>query len=157
MSYSSIFHPLHKGHVQGSISNARGTFEPKNHASSHLQPQNLAKNVTWVAKKQPKIYCFAIFAKRQIKPLITVDHGRCCNNTLPRGGVYWKIRPLRQFAPRGLRDCPRAILGAEGCKLPRGAYFPIHPDSRQCIVILFSRAGVYWKLPFQQPECIDSI
>ena len=21
-----------------------------------------------------------------------------CNNTLTRGGVYWKIRPLRQFA-----------------------------------------------------------
>ena len=21
-----------------------------------------------------------------------------CNNTLPRGGVYWKIRPLRQVA-----------------------------------------------------------
>ena len=58
-----------------------------------------------------------------------------CNNTLPRGGVYWKIRPLR----------------AEGCKLPRGAYFPIHPNSRQCIAILFSRAGVYWKLPFKQP------
>ena len=22
--------------------------------------------------------------------------------------MYWKIRPLRQFAPRGPRDCPRA-------------------------------------------------
>ena len=21
---------------------------------------------------------------------------KCCNNTLPRGGMYWKIRPLRQ-------------------------------------------------------------
>ena len=49
MSDSSIFHPLHRGRVQRSISNARGTFEP------HLQPQNLAKNVTLVAKKQPKI------------------------------------------------------------------------------------------------------
>ena len=34
-----------------------------------------------------------------------------CNNTLPRGGVYWNIRPLRQFASRGLRDCPRAKPG----------------------------------------------
>ena len=48
--------------------------------------------------------------------------GMWCNNTLTRGGVYWNIRPLRQFAPRGLRDCPRAKPGAisraEGCKLP---------------------------------------
>ena len=36
-------------HVQGSISNARRTFEPKTHPSSPLKPQNLAKNVTWVA------------------------------------------------------------------------------------------------------------
>ena len=36
-----------------------------------------------------------------------------CNNTLPRG-VYWKIRLLRQFAPRGPR-----ISRSEGCKLPR--------------------------------------
>ena len=50
---------------------------------------------------------------------------------------------------------PKAISRAEGCKLPRGAYFPIHPDSRQCIAILFSRAGVYWKLPFIQPGCIE--
>ena len=61
------------------------------------------------------------------------------NNTLPIGGVYWKIRPLRQFSPRGPKD-----LRAEGRKLPRGAYFPIHPDLRQCIAILFSRARVYW-------------
>ena len=32
---------------------------------------------------------------------------------------------------------PEAISSAEGCKLPRGAYFPIHSDSRQCIAILF--------------------
>ena len=32
-----------------------------------------------------------------------------------------------------------------------------HPDSRQCIAILFSRAGVYWKLPCRQLGCIDSI
>ena len=61
--------------------------------------------------------------------------GKDCNNILPRGGVYKKIRPLRQFAPRG----PRAILRAGG------AYFPSHPDSRQCIAILIYRAGVYWK------------
>ena len=48
-----------------------------------------------------------------------------CNNKLPRGGMYWKIRPLRQsWGPRGAN-----------CR--GGAYFPIHPDSRQ---------WVYWKL-----------
>ena len=25
----------------------------------------------------------------------------------------------------------------EGCKLPQGAYFPIHPTSRQCIITIF--------------------
>ena len=33
---------------QGSISNTRGTFEPKTPTSSNLEPQNLAENVTWV-------------------------------------------------------------------------------------------------------------
>ena len=37
---------------------------------------------------------------------------------------------------------PEAISGAEGCKLPIGAYFPIHPDSRQCIDILFQGGSV---------------
>ena len=44
----------------------------------------------------------------------------------------------------------------EGCI---GKYAPeaiSRADSRQCIAILFSRAGVYWKLPFKQPGCIDS-
>ena len=30
---------------------------------------------------------------------------------------------------------PEAISRAEGCKLPKGVYFPIHPDSRQRIAI----------------------
>ena len=29
---------------------------------------------------------------------------------------------------------PRAISQASGCKLPQGAYVPIHPSSRQCII-----------------------
>ena len=81
------------------------------------------------------------------------------NNTLPRGGMYWKIRPpedreicrSRDFAPRGPRDCPRAKpegnLEGRGVQNPcwgksrgpRKAYFPIHPNSRQCIDILFYR------------------
>ena len=51
---------------------------------------------------------------------------------------------IGKYAPLG----PQAISRASGCKVPMGAYFPIHPDSRQCIAILFSRAGVYWKLPW---------
>ena len=44
-----------------------------------------------------------------------------------------------------------AISGAEGCKLPRGAYFSILPGSRQRIHIIFCISGVYWKLnPKQQ-------
>ena len=42
-----------------------------------------------------------------------------CNITLSRGGMCWKIHPLRQFAPRG----PRAISMVEGCKLPKGRIF----------------------------------
>ena len=59
-------------------------------------------------------------------------------NTLSRGGRYWKICPL---------------LG--NLKGPRAAYFPIHPNSRQCIDILYSRAGVYWKLRTKQLGSID--
>ena len=74
--------------------------------------------------------------------------------------MYWKIhspRPKRfpkggDFAPRGPRDCPRAISRAEGCKIPawgksrgpRWVYFPMHPDSRQCTDILSELAGKYW-------------
>ena len=39
------------------------------------------------------------------------------------------------FAPRGPRDCPRAISRAK----------------------FFSKTGVYWKLPFKQLGCIESI
>ena len=31
---------------------------------------------------------------------------------------------------------PRAISLASRCKLPQGAYFPIHPSSRQCIITI---------------------
>ena len=86
-----------------------------------------------------------------------------CIRTLPRGGMYWEIHP------RGPRDFPRAwilhpeareisrgrspreISRAEGCKIhargksrgPRGMYFPMHPDSRQCTSILSALAGKY--------------
>ena len=50
-----------------------------------------------------------------------------CNNTLPRGGMYWKIRPLRQFAPQGPRDYPRAKpegnLVGRGVKIAEGGIF----------------------------------
>ena len=59
-----------------------------------------------------------------------------CNKTLSRGGVYWKF---------------------PGPLWPLGANFPIHPDSRQCIAILFSKAGVHWKLPFKQSRYVDSL
>ena len=42
-------------------------------------------------------------------------------------------------------NCPKG-------KLPRGAFFPCHPDLRQCI--LFSRARVYWKLDPKEPGSI---
>ena len=56
-----------------------------------------------------------------------------CNNTLPRGGMYWKIRPPRieRFAEAGIlhpeaREIARgrslrAISRAEGCKIPAEA------------------------------------
>ena len=82
-----------------------------------------------------------------------------CIRTLPRREINWEILPprtkrfpkSRDFAPRGPRDCPRAILRAEGCKIPtrgksrgpRWVYFPMHPDSRQCTDILSELAGKY--------------
>ena len=54
-------------------------------------------------------------------------------NTLPLVGINCKILSPRLFPPLGPRDCPRAISRALGCKLSQGAYFPIHPSSRQCI------------------------
>ena len=54
--------------------------------------------------------------------------------------MYRKIHP------------PRPERFPEGCKIPargksrgpRGVYFPIHPDSRQCTDILSSLSGKYW-------------
>ena len=58
-------------------------------------------------------------------------------NTLPRVGKNWKICPPSALeSALGLR--PQAIF--QGCKLPLGAYFPIHPSFRQCInPVLISR------------------
>ena len=64
--------------------------------------------------------------------------------------------PEAIFTPRPER-LPEGNLEGRGVQIGKGAFFPIHPDSRQCIAILFSRAGVYWKLPFKQPGCISSI
>ena len=36
---------------------------------------------------------------------------------------------------------PEGNLGGQGVHIAEGAYFPIHPNPRQCIAILFSRAG----------------
>ena len=55
-----------------------------------------------------------------------------CSAALPRVRMNWKIRPPRQVAPLGPRDCPQA----SGCKFPQGAYFPIHPSSRQRIITI---------------------
>ena len=55
--------------VQGSISTARATFEPKTHASSHLLPHFLAQYVFLSVQKYPKKSFFRIFVKRPIKPL----------------------------------------------------------------------------------------
>ena len=99
-----------------------------------------------------------------VLPRKFADKGKYCNNTLPRGGMYWKIRPPEdqdisrsrdfaprgqsqgsrgaKFAPRGPRDWPRAKPGGDlkgqGVQIAKGGvFFPIHPDSRQCIAILF--------------------
>ena len=55
-------------------------------------------------------------------------------NTLPLVGINCKILSPRLFPPLGPRDCPRAISRALGCKLSKGAYFPIHPSYRQCMI-----------------------
>ena len=65
----------------------------------------------------------------------------------PRAGI---LHPEAREIARG--RSPRAISRAEGCKIPaqgksrgpRGVYFPIHPDSRQCTDILSSLSGNYW-------------
>ena len=82
-----------------------------------------------------------------------------CNNTLPRGVVYWTIRPLRQFAPWGPRDCLRAIL--------RAAYFQCIPTRGSVLIFLFPEMGIWverWlgsvdsvkfnTLPLRKKECI---
>ena len=51
-------------HVQGSISNARGTFEPKNHPSSPLLPQILGKNVPGGVQRD-KIHTLANYLFRR--------------------------------------------------------------------------------------------
>ena len=69
--------------------------------------------------------------------------------------MYWKIRPLRQFAPQGPRDCLRAISSAEGCILPRehifqfiltrGSVLPFFFQNGSILEITLQTAGVYWQ------------
>ena len=42
--------------LQGSISNARGTFEPKTPTGSNLEPQNFGQKRDLVVKKSAKIF-----------------------------------------------------------------------------------------------------
>ena len=63
-----------------------------------------------------------------------------CNNTLPRGGMYWKIRP-----PRIKRFAEAGILHPEA-RGQRGAKSLLRQISRSeegVFSILFYRAGVY--------------
>ena len=60
----------------------------------------------------------------------------------------WKIRKLTLHFPHSNTARRFHFSGnvtiycrEEGCKLPQGAYFPINPDSRQCIDILFFQRG----------------
>ena len=91
-----------------------------------------------------KLGCFVTitlieFALEKINCSKKFGEQNYCIRTLPRGGMYWEIHP------------PRAISRAEGCKIPargksrgpRGMYFPMHPDSRQCTSILSALAGKY--------------
>ena len=56
---------------------------------------------------------------------VIAHSGKKNGNTLPRVGIALGLRP-------------RSISRASGCKLPQGAYFPIHPSSRQCIITILS-------------------
>ena len=58
--------------------------------------------------------------------------------TLPRGGMYWKIRPLRQYAPRGPRY--QAISREKGC-FAEGRIFQLILTRGN--VLPFFRAEVY--------------
>ena len=46
---------------------------------------------------------------------------------------------IGKYAPRGSRDLPKQNPCWGKSRGPRKAYFPIHPNSRQCIDILFYR------------------
>ena len=70
--------------------------------------------------------------------------------TAERRDVLGNTSPEAREISRG--RSPREISRAEGCKIPargksqgpRGMYFPMHPDSRQCTSILSALAGKYW-------------
>ena len=113
-----------------------------------------------------------VFLKKQVDSLaLPLDHRRLlhsenveCNNTLPRGGMYWKIRPLKQFAPRGPRDC-RGVQIAEGSVFSN----PSQLEAVYCHSFLQSRGvleinlqiilAVYKfnTLPLYKKECLFTI
>ena len=71
-----------------------------------------------------------------------------CNNTLPRGVVYWKIRPLRQS--RGPRRANfRGGVFSNSSRL-EAVYCHFFFQSRSVMEITLHTAGVYW-------QYIDSI
>ena len=55
--------------LQGSISNARGTFEPKTPTGSNLEPQNFGQKRDMGGQKIGENFFPAIFVDRPIKPL----------------------------------------------------------------------------------------
>ena len=70
-----------------------------------------------------------------------------CNNTLPRGGVYWKIRPLRQSrGPRGANCRGGRIFQF----IPtRGSVLPFYFPEQECIRNYSSNSrGVWTKYKF---------
>ena len=52
---------------------------------------------------------------------------------------------------------PEAICTPRPKRLAEGWGLQIHSNSRQCIDILFSRVGVYWKLRPKQPGSTDTV
>ena len=63
-----------------------------------------------------------------------------CNNTLPRGGVYWKIRPLQQFAPRGGEAREIARGQCRGLRGILRRIFQFIP-SRGSVLLFFFQSG----------------
>ena len=69
-----------------------------------------------------------------------------CNNTLPRGGVHWKIRPLRHFAPLESQGVQIAEGGAfSNSSWLEAVYCNSFFQSGGVLEITLQTAGVYWQ------------